>query len=166
MATVMRKIEFDAGHRLLNHEGKCKYLHGHRYVAEIFCITYELDKMGMVVDFGLIKSLVKTWIDKNWDHNTILNSKDPLVDAMILSGPEAKWSEPHDCTGLANFESAWERPPFLLYCNPTAENMAERLLQESVRLFREAELPKELQIEKVRLWETPNCFAEFMNPVL
>ena len=34
MITCTRRIEFDAAHRILNHESKCKMLHGHRYVVE------------------------------------------------------------------------------------------------------------------------------------
>ena len=32
--TCTRRIEFDAAHRVMGHEGKCKHLHGHRYALE------------------------------------------------------------------------------------------------------------------------------------
>ena len=34
MIVCVRKIEFDSAHRLINHEGKCRMFHGHRYVIE------------------------------------------------------------------------------------------------------------------------------------
>lgn len=67
-----RRIAFDAAHRVVGHNFKCKYLHGHRYTLEITAKTAELNEMGMVVDFGELKQIMKTWIDKNFDHNTIL----------------------------------------------------------------------------------------------
>ena len=76
---ITRKIEFDAGHRVYGHEGKCAHLHGHRYVAEITVQAEELDGIGRVIDFGAVKKVMKEWIDMCWDHNTLLNADDPLA---------------------------------------------------------------------------------------
>ena len=35
IAVITRKLEFDAGHRVMNHESKCATCHGHRYVLEV-----------------------------------------------------------------------------------------------------------------------------------
>ena len=32
--TCTRRIEFDAAHRVMEHESKCRHLHGHRYAIE------------------------------------------------------------------------------------------------------------------------------------
>ena len=53
--TVMRKVAFCAGHRLLNHEGKCANLHGHNYLVEFHITGNEVDDLGRVVDFADIK---------------------------------------------------------------------------------------------------------------
>ncbi|MEE8246777.1 MAG: 6-carboxytetrahydropterin synthase, partial [Alphaproteobacteria bacterium] len=35
--TVTRRLEIDAGHRVMTHGSKCRHLHGHRYVVEAVC---------------------------------------------------------------------------------------------------------------------------------
>ena len=89
MIKCTRRIEFDAAHRILEHESKCKMLHGHRYALEITVKAEKLDKLGRVVDFGVIKEVVGQWIDNNWDHNTILSNKDQKMGSMIAKGNRA-----------------------------------------------------------------------------
>lgn len=132
-----RKIEFDAAHRVMEHESKCRMLHGHRYVIEATFEAQALDVIGRVVDFGVIKQKLGAWIDDNWDHNTILHTKDELLGKHI--------------------QQVTAQPVFYLPNNPTAENMAAYLLKEICPvLFKEAGL----QCVKIKLWETPNCYAE------
>ena len=64
--TVMRKVQFCAGHRLLGHEGKCANLHGHNYLVEFHVTGKEVDELGRVVDFAVINRLFKGWIDDHW----------------------------------------------------------------------------------------------------
>lgn len=137
MATVITKrLEFDAGHRVLGHEGKCKFLHGHRYSAEVTVTAPDLDKLGRVIDFGVIKREVGGWIDNCWDHQLLLNPEDPLLKADL---------------------SLLGKPPYVMAGgNPTAENMARELYDMAIKL-----LPNELKVVRVRIWETPTCFAEF-----
>jgi 6-pyruvoyltetrahydropterin/6-carboxytetrahydropterin synthase len=71
-----RKIDFDAGHRVIGHKNKCQYLHGHRYSLEITATALELDELGMVADFVVLKKFMKAWIDTNFDHNIILHKND------------------------------------------------------------------------------------------
>ncbi len=137
MIQITRRLEFDAGHRVLGHEGRCKHIHGHRYAAEITIQGPGLDSLGRVIDFGVVKSLLGHWIDSHWDHNLLLNSEDPL------------WDEPF-------FRN--ERRPYLFEgCNPTAENMARELWQVAIDL-----LASNLQVVRVRIWETPSCYADFV----
>ena len=56
MFRVTREIEFCYGHRLLNYDGKCRYLHGHNGLAVIAIEGAELDHRGMLVDFSDIKT--------------------------------------------------------------------------------------------------------------
>lgn len=137
MVSCTRRIEFDAAHRIINHESKCKYMHGHRYVLEASFVAKELDSLGRVVDFGIIKEKLGGWIDENWDHNAILNEEDKELGAIIESGTGQKL--------------------FYLGFNPTAENMAEYLLHEVCpELFDNSGV----KCIKVKLYETPNCYAE------
>src|SRR5882762_9901374 len=77
MFRVTREIDFCYGHRLLNYDGKCKYLHGHNGRAVIAIESPRLDARGMVLDFSDIKRVVINWIDQNLDHRMILHRDDP-----------------------------------------------------------------------------------------
>src|SRR4051812_49251931 len=113
MITCTRKVHFDAAHRVMNHESKCKMLHGHRYVIEATFAADELDNLGRVIDFGVIRDRLTNWIDTNWDHNTILCEKDKELGEVIAKQISQKI--------------------FYLPTNPTAENMAEYLLNTVCR---------------------------------
>lgn len=137
--TLMRRISFCAGHRLLGHEGKCANLHGHNYVAEIYISGNEVDEVGRVVDFAIINQLFKGWIDDNWDHGMILANDDTnAINAMALVEPNKVFPLPY---------------------NPTAENMARYMLTEvGPKLLASVE-GYELQLTKVVIWETEKSSA-------
>lgn len=144
---ITRKIEFDAGHRVLGHESKCANLHGHRYVAEISVTADALDSLSRVVDFSVVKKIVGGWIDEYWDHNFLLNRNDPLCDVLdSMTDEEAR-------------ELVGPKTPYLMPdgLNPTAETMAEVLFEVAVDLL-EDEL---VTVTHVRLYETPNCWADY-----
>ncbi|MFI5342852.1 MAG: 6-pyruvoyl trahydropterin synthase family protein [Chlamydiales bacterium] len=138
MISITRKLEFDAGHRVMNHESKCATLHGHRYVIEITAEADALDSIGRVIDFSVLKARIGTWIDENWDHNVIIFHEDKETLAALCSIPRKK-------------------EPWVAHWNPTAENMAEYLLSVvcPLKLFATGVL-----VTKVRVWETPNCYAD------
>jgi 6-pyruvoyltetrahydropterin/6-carboxytetrahydropterin synthase len=134
MFRVTRQIDFCYGHRLLNYEGKCRFLHGHNGRAVITIESPDLDTRGMVMDFSDIKRDVSTWIDENLDHRMILNRHDPVVPILQEMG----------------------EPLHLIDSNPTAENIA-RLIYDFAR-------GHGYPVTEVRLWETPNCFATYTGP--
>ena len=131
MFRVTREIDFCYGHRLLNYDGKCKYLHGHNGRAVITLQGPELDERGMLLDFSDIKRVVSRWIDDTLDHHMILHRDDPAVPALAKLG----------------------EPMCLLDVNPTAENIA--------RLIYGYTQSQGFPIVEARLWETPNCFATY-----
>lgn len=151
MITITRKLEFDAGHRVLGHEGKCKHLHGHRYVAEVTVTAPELDDLGRVIDFSKIKSEVGGWIDDNWDHNVLLHMDDGL---LLISVPTH--------AGTLDLRSINGRAPYTMAGNPTAENMVKTLFRVAVDLLG----PYGMTVVHVRLYETPNCWADCDNQPL
>ena len=64
MYYVKKTIEISGAHRLtLDYESKCTALHGHNWIITVYCRSEELDGNGMVVDFSLIKSKVKSVLD-------------------------------------------------------------------------------------------------------
>jgi 6-pyruvoyltetrahydropterin/6-carboxytetrahydropterin synthase len=131
--TCARIIEFDTAHRLVNHEGLCAHLHGHRYRAEVECAA-ALDALGRVVDFSVIKDRVGGWVAEHWDHATILNEADAVfLDLLARVG---------------------ENRVYRLASNPTAENIAAELLRVAAPML------APIRVVRVRVWETPNCFAE------
>jgi 6-pyruvoyltetrahydropterin/6-carboxytetrahydropterin synthase len=137
MITCTRKLHFDAAHRIVNHESKCKYVHGHRYVVDATFVSNNLDSLGRVVDFGVIKEKLGNWIDKNWDHNIILWQKDESLGKMI--------------------EIETKQKVFYLPSNPTAENIADYLLNVvCAELF----CNEDVKCVKIVVSETPNCYAE------
>lgn len=137
MISCTRRIEFDAAHRIIDHESKCKMLHGHRYVVEITFHSQELDKLGRIIDFGQVKDILGSWIDKNLDHNTILSVKDKELGDLISK-----------TTG---------QNIYYLENNPTAENLAQHLFADiTPKLFADFDT----KITKIKLYETPNCMTE------
>lgn len=156
---ITRKFEFDAGHRVLNHESKCANLHGHRYVAEVTVDAPTLDGIGRVIDFSCLKEIVGDWIDENWDHNILLHADDPLLRAMQALRRQASPPAVSDTWDSVVFN---RKPPFIMpySMNPTAENMATLLYGETVSLLHADARSSELSVVRVRLYETPNCWAE------
>lgn len=131
MFRVTREIDFCYGHRLLNYDGKCKYLHGHNGRAIIAIEGETLDERGMVLDFSDIKRVVSTWIDENLDHRMLLHRRDPYVRVLQDLG----------------------EPLYLMDENPTAENIA--------RLIHEFTASRGFPVVETHLWETPHCFATY-----
>lgn len=139
--TCTRRLEWDAAHRVPRHEGRCAAWHGHRYVAEITCAAESLDDRGRVIDFGVIKELVGGWIDTRWDHTAVIMTGDPDPGAPAI----------------ATSNAASGRPVYWLDAPPTAEN----LVAELARIARELLEPRGVDVVSIRLWETPNCSAEW-----
>lgn len=136
--TCVRILKCDSGHRVLGHEGKCRHPHGHEYRFEIEAEADQLDGIGRVIDFSVLKEKIGGWIDKNWDHNFLVFEK----DHALLYGFKV---------------AALDQQPCVLPFNPTAENMADYLLK--------VVCPRELagtgvQVTRVRVHETSNCYAE------
>jgi 6-pyruvoyltetrahydropterin/6-carboxytetrahydropterin synthase len=134
----VRRIQFCSGHRVLNHESKCANAHGHNYVVFFHAISADLDDIGRVIDFSVLKEKLGGWIDTYWDHTFLINEKD--TELLAIKDVLQKNKDVFIC-------------PF----NPTAENMASYLLNEVC--------PKELagtpvKITKIELWETENCKVE------
>ena len=129
MFQVTRELRFCYGHRLLNYDGKCRYLHGHNGRAVITLAAESLDQLGMVVDFTEIKRVIGGWIDRHLDHRMLLHKDDPLLAYLQAQG----------------------EPVFVMDTNPTAENIA--------RLIFDMAANQGLPVVEVRLWETDDASA-------
>jgi 6-pyruvoyltetrahydropterin/6-carboxytetrahydropterin synthase len=135
MYLVRIEITFDSGHRLLDYSGKCAYPHGHTYRAEVFLRSASLDSLGLVFDFTELKRRIKDWVDENWDHAFLLNSRDTELLA-----------------GLTNLSK--HRLYTFYQENPSCEVMARELHRKVAELC-------QVVPAKVRLWESLSQYAEF-----
>ena len=135
--TAVRRLQFAAGHRVWQHESKCNNLHGHNYVAFFHAQAPALDSLGRVIDFSVLKTHLGNWIDTNWDHGFIYHKDDAET--------------------LAALQQVKGQKLFALPTNPTAENMADYLLRIVCPKALEG---TNVQVVKVILWETENCYVE------
>jgi 6-pyruvoyltetrahydropterin/6-carboxytetrahydropterin synthase len=135
MYLVRIEIIFDSGHRLLDYEGKCTFPHGHTYRAEVFIEAPSLDPLGLVFDFTELKHHIKYWIDNNWDHAFLVNSRDTeLIEAFSHLSRSRVY----------RFQEN----------NPSCEVMAKELYKKVTELC-------QIHPAKVRLWESLDQYAEF-----
>lgn len=78
---------FDSAHFLSGYDGKCKNIHGHRWIVEVRIQGQELQhsgtEKGMLVDFGNLKKEVRKLAD-DFDH-TLIYEKDSLKPSTIAA---------------------------------------------------------------------------------
>jgi 6-pyruvoyltetrahydropterin/6-carboxytetrahydropterin synthase len=135
MPTCTRRIQFCAGHRVQGHENKCRNLHGHNYVAFFDAEAEELDDLGRVVDFSVLKQRLGGWIEEHWDHGFIVGEDDRELRDLL---------------------AAAETKVYVLPMNPTAEWMADYLLYDVAPRVLDG---TGVRVRRVVLWETENCYA-------
>ena len=134
MYSVTKEIYFCYGHRLMNHPGKCRHLHGHSVKASITVAAPELNDQGMVCDFADIAEAAGAFIDRQLDHNFLLHREDPLV-AVLTATNERFTAVPE---------------------HPTSEYIA-RIIYQHVK-------SQGLAVESVVLWETSSSCACYREP--
>lgn len=144
---ITRRLEFDAGHRIPDHRSQCRHLHGHRYAIEI-TLSGEIIKAngqsenGMVMDFSEVKSLAMQHLVDEWDHAFLAYRGDTTIVDFLTSLPDHK--------------------TVLLDVVPTAENLATIAFARLDRVY-EDRYGNHLRLERVRLYETPNCWADALR---
>ncbi|MDP3689232.1 MAG: 6-carboxytetrahydropterin synthase QueD, partial [Sulfurimicrobium sp.] len=92
---ITRRLEFDAGHRIPNHNSQCRHLHGHRYAIEItlsgqIIATEGVSEQGMVMDFTEVKSIAQEVVVNQWDHAFLAYRGDAEVVAFLATLPGHK----------------------------------------------------------------------------
>lgn len=144
MISITRKLEFDAGHRIPHHHGQCRNIHGHRYTLEITLSGEVLHKDGasddgMLLDFGDIKRLANTHLVEHWDHAFLVYRGDTQLLGFLQSLPGHK--------------------TVVLDHVPTVENLVQIAFDVLRPVFADC-FGHHLQLCKIRMYETPNCWAE------
>lgn len=88
MYIITKEVYFCYGHRLMNHPGKCRNLHGHSVKASISIKQNSLNEQGMVCDFSDVKDCVDGFINKVLDHNFLLHKDDPIIPALVANNEQ------------------------------------------------------------------------------
>ncbi|MGD9872232.1 MAG: 6-carboxytetrahydropterin synthase QueD [Thauera sp.] len=141
---ITRRLEFDAGHRIPDHASQCRHLHGHRYALEV-TLSGAIIKAdgaavnGMVMDFADVKRIANERVVARWDHAFLAYRGDSAVIDFLASMPGHK--------------------TVVLDVVPTAENLAAEAFRILDTAYRDT-YGNDLRLERVRLYETPNCWAD------
>jgi 6-pyruvoyltetrahydropterin/6-carboxytetrahydropterin synthase len=133
MYTITKEVFFCYGHRLMNHPGKCRNLHGHSVKASITIKAEQLNKQGMVCDFADIKECAEKFIDQQLDHNFLLHKDDAIIPLLKQQNERFLALDEH----------------------PTAEILAKMIFHNLKNTG--------FQVDKVTLWETESasaCYTE------
>ncbi|MCM8784803.1 MAG: 6-carboxytetrahydropterin synthase QueD [Candidatus Omnitrophica bacterium] len=62
--------EFSSAHSLRNYKGKCENLHGHNWKVEIVVSGESLDRIGLLIDFNILKKKLNIVL-KILDHKNL-----------------------------------------------------------------------------------------------
>lgn len=139
---ITKEFSFETGHALYGYDGKCKNIHGHSYKLAVTVIgkpitNTENVKLGMVIDFGDLKKIVKEEVVEPFDHATVFNKNTPHIELA-----EELQTRGHKVI-LADYQ-------------PTSENMVIDFAQKI-----SARLPKGIKLFSLKLRETESAFAEW-----
>ena len=130
---IAKEFRWEMGHRLPDHFGKCKNIHGHSYKMLVE-FSGELDKSGMIIDYYDVEKIINPVIE-TLDHAFMVNKNDKVV-LDFLEKMDSK-------RVVVDFES-------------TAENICKYLLNEVSK----TSLPENVKEIKVRVQETTEDYAE------
>lgn len=136
MYILTAEASFDSAHFLAGYNGKCRNIHGHRWLIKVEAAGSKLQQAGqmrdMVIDFGDLKKEVKAIADY-FDHGLIVE-KNTLKERTFAALQEE---------GFKLIEVDFR---------PTAEKLAKYIF-DSLK-------GKQLPVKQVTVYETPaNCAA-------
>jgi len=130
---IAKEFRWEMGHRLPEHFGLCKNIHGHSYKM---IVEFEggLDKNQMVIDYYDVEKIINPVIEK-LDHAFMVNKDDKIV---------------------LEFLEKMNSKKVVVDFNSTAENICSYLLSE----IKKCSLPSNISSVKVRVYETQFDYAE------
>jgi 6-pyruvoyltetrahydropterin/6-carboxytetrahydropterin synthase len=131
---IAKKFDWEMGHRLPEHFGLCKNIHGHSYKM-IVEFEGELDEQGMVIDFYDVERIINPIIEK-LDHAFMVKDDDKLTLEFLEKLNSKKV--------VVNFVASVEN-----ICNYISDKIIK------------SNLPKNIKIINVRVYETAEDYAEF-----
>jgi len=136
-------FNFEMAHALWNYDGLCKNIHGHSYILEVTIIGEPVSdennpKLGMVMDFGELKSIINKEIINRLDHCVVVNSKMPR-------------------TQISNLSEITERLIVVDY-QPTCENLLLDFAKRIQKYF-----SGRTKLHSLKLQETSSSYAEWFS---
>ena len=139
---ITKQFSFEAGHALYGYDGKCKNVHGHSYKLWVTVIGEPISdeknvKLGMVIDFGDLKKIVKQEIVDLYDHASVFNKNTPHIE-------------------LANELKSRGHDVILVDYQPTSENMIQDFAEKI-----KVRLPEHIKLFSLKLQETETSYAEW-----
>lgn len=137
---LTKEFKFEMAHALKGYDGLCRNIHGHSYELLVTITGTPIPdksatKLGMVMDFGDLKKIVRQNIVDEFDHALVLNRES--------ANEFASGAEMFGRTILVDYQ-------------PTSENM---LIDFANRLL--PVLPKEVKLHHLLLRETVTSYAEW-----
>ncbi len=137
---ITKEFKFEMAHALKGYDGLCRNIHGHSYellvtISGIPVSDKTNTKLGMVMDFGDLKKIVRRSIVDEFDHALVLNRES--TDSFDAG------SEIFGRTILVDYQ-------------PTSENM---LIDFVDRL--KNQLPADVKLHHLLLRETVTSYAEW-----
>lgn len=139
---ITKQFTFETAHALYGYDGKCQNVHGHSYSLDVTVIGEPITdssdvKCGMVLDFGDLKTIVKSEVVDRVDHAILLNKNTPHIE-------------------LAEYLNSSGHNVVLVDYQPTSENMISDFAQRISR-----KLPPTTHLFSLKLRETGTAFAEW-----
>jgi len=130
---IAKEFRWEMGHRLPEHFGKCKNIHGHSYKM-IVGLEGEVDDSGMVMDYYDLKKIVEPIVEK-LDHAF-----------MVYKGDKE----------IISFLEKMKSKMVVVELQSTIENICKYFLDE----IKKISFPKNVKRVSVRIYETTGDYAE------
>ena len=149
---IAKTFEVEYGHRLSKHPEKCRFPHGHSLRIEVVTRGRELNDQDMVCDYKALKMMVTDVVER-LDHAMALNSSDPQLEGLAAIGDRVLLFD--DCDPTTEVLARW-----------IFEQIGERLaIGETIPTptGTNYEIPADLELERVRVWETSSSWGEYVG---
>lgn len=137
---ITKIFHFEMAHALHGYDGKCAQIHGHSYELSVTVIGEPITeilnpKLGMVMDFGVLKKLVNEAIVDQLDHGLLLSEQS---EKLSVSSTQL-----------------FDRVVYVPF-QPTCENLLSDMAEKLQKV-----LPSQVKLHSLKLVETPSSYAEW-----
>ncbi|HUW07115.1 MAG TPA: 6-carboxytetrahydropterin synthase [Williamwhitmania sp.] len=141
---LTKEFSFEMAHFLTGYDGSCSNIHGHSYRLFVTVIGQPIEdtanpKLGMVMDFGMLKSVVNKRIVSRLDHALLMNNNEESKGLIPILKDRFKKVDAVDF-------------------QPTCENLLLHFVDQI-----QTELPDGITLHHLKLYETATSYAEWYN---